>query len=348
MPDRAAVLTALTEYANKPATSRDVRAEPGDTFGRPPLTTLMQFVQSLDSKAELDAVLADVAKLVAAADPFRGATVALSCGTMVEWGGDPTKVFPPLLAELPRHLALAVLARELNLSPSETFDANPDAARAAGGLRYFLLCVMTVICRDAEFRRAMRANEYIVGAIEKLRDAYAEGDFVAQVLGFIDGLELLVLVPNERKGFRVRLEAVASCAHLFSLLQAELIDGGHLNGEPSDPEVLAVARGESAPTQALADHARFHFATWGGLTTDGTMAGVDFASWIGVEASPADIPAFDGVPVLLVGPMVLGSRAWDSNFFANVHDALRSRTEIVAVLPPAEVSAWLDRIRQHR
>lgn len=348
MPDRAAVLTALAEYANKPATSRDVRAEPGDTFSRPPLTTLMQFVQSLDSKAELDALLEDVAKLIAAPDPFRGATIALSCGTMVEMGGAPGKVFPHLLAESPRHLALAVKARELELSPSALFDANPEAARAAGGLRYFLLCVMTVICRNAEFRQALRANASIVEAIEELRPGYGEADFVAQVLGFTDGLEIVVLAPNECKGFRVRLEAVASCAHLFSLLQAELIAGGHLEGEPTDPEVLAVARGESAPTQALPDHARFHFATWGGLNTDGGMAGVDFASWIGVEASPADIPPFDGAPVVLVGPMVLGSRSWDSNFFANVHDALRSRAEIVAVLPSEEVSAWLDRIRQHR
>ena len=146
----------------------------------------------------------------------------------------------------------------------------------------------------------------------------------------------------------MRLEAVATCAHLFSLLQAELIDGGHLAGEATDPEVVAVAKGESAPTLALADHARFHFATWSGLTADGTLAGIDLGSWIGVEALPADIPAFDGTPVVLVGPMVLGSRAWDSNFFANVHDALRSRAEIAAVLPPEEVTAWLDRISRAR
>ena len=168
MPDRAAVLAALAEYANKPATSRDIRAEPGDTFGRPPLTTLMQFVQDLDTKADLDALLGDVARLIAAADPFRGAVIALNCGTLVEAGGDAARVFPHLLAELPRHLALSVQARELGLSPSELFDANPEAARAASGLRYFLLCLMTVVCRDAEFRRALRANEYIADAIENL------------------------------------------------------------------------------------------------------------------------------------------------------------------------------------
>jgi hypothetical protein len=348
MPDRAAVLTALAEYANKPATSRDVRAEPGETFGRPPLTTLMQYVQELDSKAELDSVLADVAKLIGAADPFRGAVLALNCGTLVEMGGDPHAVFPHLLAELPRHLKLAVAAREAALSPSELFDTNPDAARALNGLRYFLLCVMTVICRDAAFRRALRTNDAIVDAIVKLRDGHAEADFVAQVLGYTDDLELVVLAPNEQKGFRVQLEAVATCAHLFSLLQAELIAGGHLEGEPADPEVLAVARGESAPTESLSDHARFHFAAWNGLTADGTLAGVDFASWLGVEMSPIDIPTVDGTPVVLVGPMVLGSRAWDSNFFANVHDALRSRVEVVEVLPPTQVSAWLDRIRRVR
>lgn len=350
MSDRDTVLAALAEYVNRPSTSHELRAEPGDTFSRPPLATLMQmqFLQSLDSKAELAPVVARLAPLIRAADPFRAATVALSCGTLTEMGGDPALVFPHLLAALPRHLTLSVRAREAGLSPSELFDADPEAARAYAGLRYLLLSTMTVICRGAAFRRALRANPAIADAVEKLRDGHAEADFVAQVLGFTDDLELLVLAPNECKGFRVRLEAVATCAHLFSLLQAELINGGHLAGEPPDPEVLAVARGESAPTQALADHARFHFATWGGLNSDGALAGVDFASWIGVELLPSDIPAFDGVPVVLVGPMVLGSRAWDSNFFANVHDALRSRVEVVEVLPREQVSAWLDRIRTRR
>ena len=349
MPDRAAVIAALTAYADKPATSRDIRAESGDIFGRPPFTTLMQFAQSLDSRAELNALLADVAPLVRAADPFRASAIALNCGTLVEMGGDAGLVFPHLLAVLPRHLTLARRARErTDTAPGALFDEDPEAAKASKGLAYLLLATMTVICRKAEYRQALRANPEIVAGVAALRENSPEADFVAQVLRLTDGLELLVLVPNETKGFRVALEAIATCAHLFTLLQAALIDGGHLEGDPTDPAVVAVATGATAPTLALPDYARFHFHTWGGLNPDGTLAGMNLASWVGVEVSPADIPPFDGVPVLLVSPPVLGFRGWDSNFFANIHDALRSRAEIVEVLPAAKVGEWLERIKRVR
>src|SRR5262245_17324142 len=146
MPTLADVLSAFADYANKPATAHDLRAEPGDTFGGPPFTSLMQFVQGLGSRAELDAVLAAVAAMIRASDPFRSATIALLCGTLVEYGGDPGAVFPHLLSELPRHLALARRAHEREeMAPGALFDADPDAARAAKGLTYLLLATMAVI-----------------------------------------------------------------------------------------------------------------------------------------------------------------------------------------------------------
>ena len=349
MPDRAAVIAALTEYANKPATSRDIRADASEVFGRPPFSLLNQFTQSLTARAELDALLADVAPLIRAADPFRGGVVAVNCGTLVEMGGDAALVFPHLLAELPRHLTLARRAHEREeTAPAALFDADPDAARALGGLRYLLLATMTVICRKAEYRQALRANADIAEAVAVLRDGHAEADFVGQVLGYTDGVELLVLVPAEKKGFRVALEAVATNAHLFTLLQAALIGGGHLEGDPVDDDVVSVATGAVPATGVLMDHARFHYNHWTALTAAGTLEPMAFGTWPGVGESPADIPIFDGVPVLLVGPPVFGSRGWDSNFFANIHDALRSRAEVVEALPRERVQEWLDRIRAAR
>jgi hypothetical protein len=349
MSELATVLSALADYANKPTTAHDLRAEPGDTFGHPALAGLVRFVHGLGSQSDLNAVLTAVAPMIRGADPFRGATIALTCGSLVEMGGDPAMVFPHLLWELPKHLALARRAQgRKDLPPGALFDADRDAAKASVGLKYLLLATMTVICRKAEFRQALRANPEVAANVEALRDAYPEADFVARVLALTDDLELIVLAPNEQKGFRVRLEAVASCAHLFTLLQAALIDGGHLAGDPTDPEVIAAATGEAMPALVLPDYARLHFQTWNGLNPDGTLSGLNLASWIGVEVSPADVPEFDGVPVVLVGPTVVGSRGWDSNFFANIHEALRSRAEVVEVLPREQAGAWLDRIRQAR
>jgi hypothetical protein len=308
----------------------------------------MQFVHGLGSRAELDAVLTAVAAMIRASDPFRGATIALACGTLVEWGGDPGAVFPHLLSELPRHLALARRAHEREeTAPGALFDEDPDAARASKGLTYLLLATMTVICRNARFRQPLRANPEIVSGIEAIHSAHREANFVARVLDLTDDLELLVLAPNERKGFRVALEAIASCGHLFTLLQAALIDGGHLVGEPTDPEVLAVARGEQPHEQLLTDHARFNFAPWYSLVSADSLAesALDGLIAMGVEAHPAGIPQFDDVPVVLVGPTAFASRSWDSNFFANIHDALRSRVEIVEVLSEAETAKWIERIK---
>ena len=349
MSDRAAVVAALTAYANKPATAHDLRAEPADIFGRPPFATLNQFLRSLESRGALNELLAEVAPLIRAADPFRAAVVAVNCGTLIEMGGDVALVAPHLLAEVPRHLALARGARERDdLAPAALFDADPDAARAAAGLRYLLLATMTTICRKAEYRQALRADPEAAAAVEFLRDSHAEADFVAQVLSLTDDLELLVLAPNEMKGFRVQCEAVATNAHLFTLLQGALIGGGHLAGEPVDADVMAVATGATPATGVLTDHARFHYNNWLGLTADGQLDALRFGTWPGVGESPADIPPFQGVRVLLVGPTAFGSRGWDSNFFANIHDALKSRAEVVEMLPREEVEAWLARIRQVR
>lgn len=343
----ADVLAALAEYAKRPATAHDLRAEPGDIFGRPPLTTLLQNAHALGSRAELDELLAAVAPAIVGADPFRGATIALSCGTMVEWGADPDNVFPHLFAELPRQLSLARRAFERGeLAPRALFDADPDAARAAKGLTYFLLATMTIICRKAAFRQALRANPDVVGGIEALRESHREADFVGRVLELTDDLELVVIAPSEKKGFRVVLEAIASSAHMFTLLQAALIDGGHLPGEPTDPEVVAVARGERPHEELLSDHARLHFYDWDVLRPDGTFDPFPIVgAFIPVESNPAGIRELDGRRVVVIGPPIFASRAWDSNFFAGIHDALRSRANIVEVLSDSETEKWIERIK---
>lgn len=340
MSDLAQHLDALARYANRPATSHCLRAEPGELFGAPPLAPLMQFAHNVGSRADLDAILAAVAPMIRSSDPFRGATLALCCGTFVEWGADPAVLFPHLLAELPRHLALARRGAD--------FDTDPDAARAAVGLTYLLLATMTTICRRAAFRQSLRADAAIAEHVAALAESHREARFVADVLALTDDLELLVLAPQAGKGFRVRLEAIATCAHLFTLLQALLIDGGHLPGEPCDADLVAVARGERAPQYLMPDHARFHFATWRGLHASGSAPHDVLAAWVPVEATPRDIPAFEGTPVLLVGPNLLGSRGWGSDFFANFHDALRSNVELVEVLSAGGTAEWLDRLRGAR
>jgi hypothetical protein len=51
---------------------------------------------------------------------------------------------------------------------------------------------------------------------------------------------------------------------------------------------------------------------------------------------------------VILGPPVLGLRGWDSNFFANIHDALRSAARVAGELTPEEIADWCGRIRGAR
>jgi hypothetical protein len=346
MSDRAAMMAALTEYANKPATSHECLAEAGEIFGARPLANLMRFAQSLSTQADLNALVTEVAPLIRANDPFRAGVMAINCGTLVEMGADPAIVFPHLFEVLPQYLASARRAQDPKKTPlDEAFGTDPDAVKAFGGLPYLMLCTMTVICRRMEFRQAFRANAEIVAGIEVLRAHNREADFVSQVIDLTDGIDILVLAPETRQGFRFVLEAINNNFHLFTMVQASLILNGHMPGEMPDPELYGIATGEAPQQSVRIDHAQWHFYSWKGLQPDGTFATTDFHTWISGNAKPTEIPTLEGTRIAVIGPTLLGRQSWNSNEFACIHDALRSRTDIVEVLSQEQVAMWLDKIQ---
>lgn len=339
MPDLAAAVNAAFAYAHEPADLPTLLAPPSASFSHPAVRGLLDLAGSGDS---LDELLRRVAPTVGAPDPFKAAILAMVCGTLIEWGADPAGVADLLLARLPGFLAQAESVADR--PDAEEFAANPDGFRAAQALSLMLLPVMAVLARGMRYRQAARANPDLVRGVEALRERNREADFVATTLGFTDGMELVVLHPGEGKGFRVELEAVHKNFHLFTLLQGELIGGGHLPGEAVDPAVIAVATGEAAPEGPVHDHARFHYYTWGGLRpTDGT-ARADLANWVWGEGVPADIPELGGERVVVLTPPVL-DRSWNGGFFANIHDALRSAARVVGVLTADEVAGYVGRAR---
>jgi hypothetical protein len=244
-------------------------------------------------------------------------------------GGDPAIASDAIVAQL-----------------AATVKLDPSNAVAVRGLS---IAAMTHLCLDGVLRLQAMTTRGLFEALDAWIESAPEAEFVQIVLDLADGLELLVLAPNERKGFRVKLQAVRTNFHLFTLLQAALIgdpDAGWLAGTPPDPRVVAVATGEQPHETLLVDHQRFHFYDWAALAPDATlrrdMNVLNATIW--GEGSPWDIPKVGTQRVVLLGPPLLGGRSWDSNFFANIHDALRSHTRVLARLSPAEVDAALAEI----
>lgn len=347
MTDLVTAVNGAFAFAHEPADLAMVLAPPSACFRLTATQDVLKYGESVETQDELTELLRRVAPTVGVPDAYKSAIMALLCGTLIEWGADPAELAGVLLARLPGFLALAesVAAAADDNDPTTLYSKQPDAFKAWQSLSLMLLPTMAVLARGAEFRQAARGDDGLMRGIEALRDRNREANFVAQVLSFTDDLEVVVIHPDEGKGFRVRLEAVNTMAHLFTLLHAELINGGHLPGRPLPDDLLGVATGELPHEALLTDSARWQFYTWRGLRPDGTLAGGDMSTWLFVEDTPEAIPEFEGERIVVLGPPVLGSRMWDSNFFANIHDALRSRAEVIEVLSPEEVILLQERIR---
>lgn len=347
MSDLLSAARAVAALADAPMASLVQLPAPEEAFADSRFGALMTTLPSA-APDERNAVLDILAPAINAADPYQGNRIAIVCGTLVERGGDPARVAPDLLKRLPGQLALAARSIPQNDEPplDELFALDPDGVKAWESLRFLLLACMTVFCRVLPARVEARQIPGIADTLPPLAPHFAEADFLQQLLGYTDDREMVVLHVASRKGWRVALEAVNTNFHLFTLLQGRIVGDaarGLLPGEPTAPDVLAVARGNAFPTGSEHDFARFHFHTANALQADGSLS-ADAGAWVWGEGTPRDVPPVDGTPVLLLGPSLLGNRSWNPGFFANIHDALRSDVRLLETLTDAQVGEWLNRI----
>jgi hypothetical protein len=296
---------------------------PGELpFSQAPVRALFTFVERA-SRSELDEIIVDLATGLADRDAWRAGCAAISCGILVESGAQPTLVAIPIVERM------IAAARD----PAST-EPHPGVPTA---LTMFDKAAMAHLCRSIEMRVAARE-------LPGLDALTTDVTFTASVLDAVDNLELTVLAPAQQKGYVVRLEAVATNAHMFTLLQSALVRADRLaaSGPPIDPDIVAIATGEAPHTKRVSDDQRFRFDAWWGIETLTTMRG-NLSSFLPVDASPREIPVSpNGDRCVLLGPPLLGGRSWDSNFFLAIHDALRSRAVVVRELSADEVTRYLS------
>jgi hypothetical protein len=148
------------------------------------------------------------------------------------------------------------------------------------------------------------------------------------------GGKIVVLNVRHRIGAVVRYGNIATCFHLFTLLQAALADVMPDAQEVSG-QTLDIARGKSQG--AGNDAAWWHYGQ-PGATTPGLATSV----W--GEAGPDSISRVDGQQVLLLWPPLLQSRSWDAGFFSPILEASPPSVEILEVLSSADVEKWWLRL----
>jgi hypothetical protein len=312
---------------------------------------------------EVEAYLRLATAILRVPDPYATAVLAVGLGTMVEQGMDPTALGEAMATRLPGDLAAArrfVELLEEEHGIEEPGNASREVAIAVAGkeplgasawaaLKLSTLAGMAAWCRHPPSRRFAARMSRLAEDARFLGRRGGYCYFIGELLHAADGVELLVLAPEQRKGFVVELEAVRNAAHLFALLEDVLVGdpgAGLLEGPRVDPDIAAIARGERDMDIERTFSIGWHYEYWFGVRPEAgaRLTGLHpaIAAMIGVEATVDDLPVVKGQAIVLMKRGVLGSRTCEvGGFFAPLHDALRSAVHVRRRLSGEEVDAWV-------
>lgn len=305
------------------------------------------------SKDELTAALTACAELLGELGPGFGGEFAVLCGALIELGADPAPLTPVLrlrLAEVAAQAAefAAVWGREFPgeglpepdqsefESALERLDAviAPDAAvRLAEswfGLHSWIRCATTLLQTSADARRACQADPALRAAVAALDPEREDLGWLSVLLLVLNGDQLVVLHRATGRGWRVTIGGVGDNFQLHVLLAATLSGpaaDGMLDGLEVDPAWTAVAT--DAPYEAFGGHVQ----GWFNLVDA-------YGGWIWNEGVPADIPALDGVRVVVLDPPPY-ERGWDN---MRRFPMMTATITLDEVMSPAEAASWLARV----
>lgn len=297
------------------------------------------FLDALDrSGGEVPAL---VTEALAELAPIGAAWIAITLGSAVERGHAPSGTVEPIVALLRRWLEV--------FSPTAGQDearaSDPEAGRAEQIRRDLLSpdvvtafpwvgqSLVAHLARAPE-RRSELADDADLRArlVAASAETYAAG-WICELLLRRSGA-LVVLHVESRRGLALRYENVGRCFHLFTLLQGAI--GTRLpGGRAPDVELVEAAMGGARTSRV--DAAWWHYQ-------DHTAREAHFMHSLWAEWSIADLPAIDGVHLLVLWQPILSGRHWGADFFGPPLEAAPPRVVLERELDPADVEGWFSRL----
>jgi len=251
--------------------SKFIDAARGDTAWVEELNDHSQKFATLLNQAtpdEVNEALRQFAGLFPNVRPVACGHVGISCGSLVERGGDPEIAGPGLLNLLPRvleavaefyHLCrqraeadpdiaaeIAARAKEANdydidsYIADESWDAlaqrfgpfifkmKPVPVLAHMAEHFYCLGVIAHLSKSKRLRALARSRPELLERSLAVNAASGHSSFLTDMLRVLDDERLIVIHPGEQKGFEVRISGVADNFQLHTLLAGELI------GNPAD------------------------------------------------------------------------------------------------------------------
>lgn len=312
-------------------------------FAREEVLPFLQYTQMLQTIAERNTLLQEIAPYQTQVDGFHASMLALICGILVEQGADVALSIHKTLELMEKQLLLINEYADLdeNISLEQAFPQKPDAARAQAGFLFLVQAVMTMLCRDKETRKQWQQREDIISLLDTLYQKDAIPWYLKQVFSLLEDKQLLILDPLNKRGFLTNISGVHDVTyHVYALLQHTILQHtgpGYLDAEPTDPEAVRYAQNydltpeDYEKAQNLSDHQRFGFTYPGTLFFPGS-------------AEFGEIPTIDGLPFLFIEKKTITFGWQPSNMYPVLHEALKSQVELVRELTLDEVNAYLQRL----
>jgi hypothetical protein len=301
--------------------------------------------------------------------------VLAAAGFLVEQGADATPLAAPVL-EFLRHvtplavdfhdacvaqLAVGTDDRDNGDDGNDAEDGNdpeaafraiagrlqvkmPEAAAAWGALEARYVPVIAVLAASPSARAQSRS---LALSMERLREHNGGAAWLAPMLMVLDGEPILVVEPDTGLGLVGRMSGVSVNFQLHVLLMDVFPRSNSRSGPRISPKAAAIVRGnvdEQQDDAPITGHWNLH--AWTALQATGRLSRDHDPSssshWIWNEGVPADIPAFDGHRVVVLGPS-----SYRRSFFAQRDfRGLRANIDVERLLSPDEVAAWVGRFSQ--
>jgi hypothetical protein len=366
LPDPAPViaplLAELRRLSTKPPASGD--AVPNSMR---PIFEATTFV----TPEVLDHAAAELAGIAAEADPAWASEIAGICGAFCERGASPERGVDTLIAGLPHLLdpvvafieACRALPTDKGQSPvdvhAETVSKKmPEARRAIDAISGYCLGTIAQLARSPAARLRHGKRTDLLAKLNAVRWHTGNTDFLWKMLQVLDE-EIVVLAPEHNLGWRIKIAGVGDNFQLHALIAGHLVgkvENGKYPGTvgtqdqpsqgpgiPISPRAVATQLNAPCTGREPGFSSNLQLWCWTGLQKDGTLPAMATSAtehWIWNEGIPADITAFAGTRVVLLGPTNL-LRSWNGG---RIFSFMEASFKIVETMPRETVTDWLRRL----
>ncbi|OAA87551.1 hypothetical protein [Clostridium coskatii] len=313
---------------------------------------ILELVKYCDrNKSEIDAVLSQISKEFNTYNDLKANLLCHVCGVLVEFGGNQDIVISHVIEKMKETL-IWIAGSIAKKEEEKDLHRRVKVYVSYQIIDYLITAAMTMLSRNSLEREKLKNDKDMpillsIVTTDVVKNIY----YIQKIMELTDNLEMTVIHPDKKKGYKIKVDGVQNYFHFFTLLQGEFIekvsdelvlDKGLLNKTAVDVARAAVIPDSSEKAE---DKAIFGYYIWSALSLDKTLSkNVPLEQWVYGELIPKHTPPILGERIILIGDNLLKERIWDRAYFSPLHDALKPQVSIISRLNEAEVEEYLDKI----